>query len=57
LKAGISTYDIDRSDRAQKVYNFAHKLVVTEWMPNADDYIQRKFTRDLFLKAAGGQNT
>jgi hypothetical protein len=57
LKAGMSIYDIERHDRAQKVYDFAFKLISTEMMPNAADYVQREFTRKLLLEAAGAQNT
>lgn len=56
LKSGMSEYDIAHAERAQKVYDFAHKIVTEEWLPKMDDYAQREYTRKLLLRAAGARN-
>lgn len=52
LKAGISQADIDRTERTQKVYDYALQLI-KELAPNAPGYLQAAMTRELLLRATG----
>ncbi len=54
LAAGVSPCDIDRVERAQKVYDFAFDLIRTK-VPSAPPYLLAAMTRELLLAATGQQ--